>query len=81
MGLYVRKNIAEVHGGRIWAKNNEDGKGDTFSFGLPVKTTKDLITSVLLISKTLPSTHNSTVILFLGLKMDSTKVNAYGYRY
>ena len=55
-------------------KDNEDGKGNTFSFSLPVKTTKEPDTSVLPILKTLPSTHNSTVILFLGLKIDSTKV-------
>ena len=39
LGLYICKNIVETHGGRIWAKNSEDGKGDTFSFSLPVKTT------------------------------------------
>jgi signal transduction histidine kinase len=26
----------EAHGGRIWAKNNFDGKGATFSFSLPI---------------------------------------------
>jgi signal transduction histidine kinase len=36
LGLYICKNIVEAHGGRIWAKNNEDGKGSTFSFSLPV---------------------------------------------
>ena len=39
LGLYVYKNIVETHGGRIWAKNSEYGKGNTFSFSLPVKTT------------------------------------------
>jgi two-component system sensor histidine kinase VicK len=35
LGLYISKNIVESHGGKIWAKNNEDGKGATFSFSLP----------------------------------------------
>ena len=36
LGLYICKNIIEAHGGRIWAKNNKDGKGATFSFTLPM---------------------------------------------
>ena len=36
LGLYICKNIIEVHGGKIWAENNKDGKGATFSFSLPV---------------------------------------------
>jgi two-component system sensor histidine kinase VicK len=35
LGLYICKGIIEAHGGRIWAKNNEDGKGATFSFSIP----------------------------------------------
>jgi K+-sensing histidine kinase KdpD len=35
-GLYICKNIIEAHGGKIWAKNNKDGKGATFSFSLPL---------------------------------------------
>ena len=35
LGLYISKSIIEAHGGRIWAKNNIDGKGATFSFTLP----------------------------------------------
>src|SRR5918997_141356 len=31
LGLYICKNIIEAHGGRIWAQNNKDGKGATFS--------------------------------------------------
>jgi two-component system, OmpR family, sensor histidine kinase VicK len=36
LGLYISKNIVEAHGGKISAKNNEDGKGATFSFSLPL---------------------------------------------
>ena len=36
LGLYISKKILEAHGGKIWAENNKDGKGATFSFSLPV---------------------------------------------
>jgi signal transduction histidine kinase len=36
LGLYISKRIVEAHGGSIWAKNNENGKGATFSFSLPL---------------------------------------------
>lgn len=36
LGLYISKKIIEAHGGRIWAQNNEDGRGATFSFTLPL---------------------------------------------
>ena len=39
LGLYICKNIIEAHSGRIWAKNNKDGKGATFSFSLPLTDT------------------------------------------
>lgn len=35
LGLYISKGIVEAHGGNIWGKNNDDGKGATFSFSLP----------------------------------------------
>jgi two-component system sensor histidine kinase VicK len=38
LGLYISKSIVEAHGGRIWAKNNNHGKGATFSFSLPLVT-------------------------------------------
>ena len=36
LGLFIAKSIVEAHGGRIWAENNADGKGATFSFALPL---------------------------------------------
>jgi len=36
LGLYISKNIIEAHGGKIWAKNNENEKGAIFSFSLPL---------------------------------------------
>lgn len=35
LGLFISKSIIEAHGGTIWAENNSDGKGATFSFTLP----------------------------------------------
>ena len=35
LGLFISKSIIEAHGGRIWAQNN-DGKGATFAFTLPL---------------------------------------------
>ena len=35
LGLFVSRNIIEAHGGKIWAENNADGKGATFSFIIP----------------------------------------------
>jgi signal transduction histidine kinase len=36
LGLYISKSIIEAHGGRIWAENNNDGKGVTFTLSLPL---------------------------------------------
>src|ERR687893_1111268 len=36
LGLFICKSIIEAHGGSIWAENNPDGKGATFSFTLPL---------------------------------------------
>jgi two-component system sensor kinase FixL len=36
LGLAVTRSIIGAHGGRIWAANNADGEGATFSFELPL---------------------------------------------
>ena len=36
LGLFISKGIVEAHGGMIWGENNEDGKGATFGFTLPI---------------------------------------------
>jgi signal transduction histidine kinase len=36
LGLFISKNIVEAHDGKIWAENNADGKGATFTFNLPI---------------------------------------------
>ena len=35
LGLYICRNIINMHGGKIWAENNKDGIGATISFTLP----------------------------------------------
>ncbi len=36
LGLFISKNIVNAHGGKIWAENNLDNTGATFSFRLPL---------------------------------------------
>jgi signal transduction histidine kinase len=37
LGLFISKSIIEAHGGKIWAENNDNRKGATFTFSLPIK--------------------------------------------
>jgi signal transduction histidine kinase len=37
LGLFICKTIVEAHGGTIWAENNKEGKGATFTFRLPLE--------------------------------------------
>jgi two-component system, OmpR family, sensor histidine kinase VicK len=41
LGLYISKRIIEAHGGKMWAENNPDGIGATFSFTLPLVIQQD----------------------------------------
>ena len=43
LGLFISKSIVEAHGGKIWAENNKEGKGATFSFSLPVMNNTDSV--------------------------------------
>jgi two-component system, OmpR family, sensor histidine kinase VicK len=36
LGLYISKSIVEAHGGKMWAENNSDEEGATFTFTLPL---------------------------------------------
>jgi signal transduction histidine kinase len=36
LGLFISKSIVEAHGGKIWAENNPNENGATFSFSLPL---------------------------------------------
>ena len=40
LGLFISKSIVEAHGGKIWAENNVDGKGATFTFSIPMSEQK-----------------------------------------
>ena len=35
LGLFISKSVVESHDGKMWAENNPDGKGATFTFTLP----------------------------------------------
>jgi signal transduction histidine kinase len=41
LGLYISKGIVEAQGGKMWAENNPEGKGATFTFTLPLNGSKD----------------------------------------
>ena len=36
LGLYISNGIIEAHEGKMWAENNSNGIGATFSFSLPL---------------------------------------------
>jgi signal transduction histidine kinase len=36
LGLSLTKNLVELHGGKIWAESEGEGKGSTFIFLIPV---------------------------------------------
>ena len=36
LGLYISKSIVDNHGGKLWANNNRDEKGATFTFTIPI---------------------------------------------
>ena len=36
LGLFLSKGIIQAHGGKIWAENNNEGKGATVRFTLPL---------------------------------------------
>jgi len=37
LGLYIARKFTEIHGGRVWAESEGEGKGSTFYIELPVK--------------------------------------------
>ena len=41
LGRYISKSIVDSHGGKIWAYNNKDGIGATFTFTLPIHQIKN----------------------------------------
>jgi len=41
LGLYISKSIVEAHGGKMWAENNPEGNGATFTFTLPLSRKED----------------------------------------
>jgi two-component system sensor histidine kinase VicK len=36
IGLYISKNIVEAHGGRLYANNNLNDRGATFTITIPL---------------------------------------------
>lgn len=41
LGLYITKNLVELHGGRVWVESKV-GKGTTFSFTVKIATAEDI---------------------------------------
>ncbi len=42
LGLYISKSVIEAHGGRIWAGNNKNEKGATFTIILPLSKNENM---------------------------------------
>ena len=42
LGLFISKSIVEAHGGKMWATPNDEGRGVTFRFTLPVADPSEL---------------------------------------
>lgn len=43
LGLFISKNIIEAHGGKMFAMNNADGVGSSFTFTLPITPRKNIL--------------------------------------
>lgn len=37
LGLYIARKFTELHGGRVWAESEGEGRGSTFYIELPIK--------------------------------------------
>ncbi|MGI8831817.1 MAG: ATP-binding protein, partial [Nitrososphaeraceae archaeon] len=59
LGLYISKRIIEAHGGKIWAENNSDEIGATFSFTIPVVIQQDHSESMVI--NTVSTTMNKDI--------------------
>ena len=60
LGLFICKSIVEAHGGKIWAKNNSDGKkGAMFAFNIPLVFQQDHHQESIAIN-TIPAMINDT---------------------
>ncbi len=40
LGLFISKNLVDIHEGNIWVESRGEGKGSTFYFSLPILTQK-----------------------------------------
>jgi CheY-like chemotaxis protein len=61
LGLFICKSIVEAHGGKIWAKNNSDGKkGATFAFNMPLASQQQGHRQESIVIDTVPAMTNET---------------------